>query len=254
MESASILPFYQEMVNSYVCGPGGKLKKVLDIFPDRVHNKVTVSTIHKCLSILLRLYRSFRAEFPVMLRRGRQGGGVFIFLKTGLLAVVLLGGALYDIREQRIPNWWCACGCVLGLWLTWRLAPAGQGAGQAVLYIIRLLAVTAIWFPLFRLRMIGAGDVKLMALMAGYLGFAVSAGVILYGFFIGAILAFLKMLVYRNLYQRLNYFFAYIRRLFQTREAVPYYQASRDGKEAVIPLGLCLLGGCVWYVVRGILC
>jgi prepilin peptidase CpaA len=93
-----------------------------------------------------------------------------------------------------------------------------------------------------------------MALMAGYLGFAVSAGVILYGFFIGAILAFLKMLVYRNLYQRLNYFFAYIRRLFQTREAVPYYQASRDGKEAVIPLGLCLLGGCVWYVVRGILC
>ena len=102
--------------------------------------------------------------------------------------------------------------------------------------------------------MIGAGDVKLMALIAGYLGFGTGIVAILYGFFIGAVLAFLKMLICRNLLQRLNYFFAYIRRLFQTREAVPYYQASRDGKEAVIPLGLCLLGGCVWYVVGGILC
>lgn len=168
--------------------------------------------------------------------------------------MVLLGGAWYDVREQRIPNRWCVCGCVCGLWLAWHLAPDGEGLWQAALYMVRLLAVTAIWFPLFRLRMIGAGDVKLMALTAGYLGFPASAGVIIYGFFIGAVLAFLKMLVYKNLYQRLSYFFAYIRRLFRTGEAVPYYQASRDGKEAVIPLGLCLLGGCVLYAVRGILC
>lgn len=178
---------------------------------------------------------------------------MYIFLKTGLLAAVLLGGAWYDIREQRIPNWWCAWGCIGGLCLTCCLAPAGEGVWQGVLYLIRLLAVTVIWFPLFRLRMIGAGDIKLMALTAGYLGFSAGAGVMMYGFFIGAILAFLKMLMCRNLRQRLGYFFAYIRRLFQTREAVPYYKASRDGKEAVIPLGLCLLGGYVWYAVTGII-
>ena len=69
-------------------------------------------------------------------------------------------------------------------------------------------------------------------------------------FFIGAFLAFLKMLVRRNLVQRLTYFFAYIRRLFLTKEAVPYYQASRDGKNAVIPLAVCLLGGYLWYLLR----
>ncbi len=72
----------------------------------------------------------------------------------------------------------------------------------------------------------------------------------MYGFFIGAVLAFLKMLVRRNLVQRLTYFFAYIRRLFLTKEAVPYYQASRDGKNAVIPLAVCLLGGYLWYLLR----
>lgn len=177
-----------------------------------------------------------------------------IYVKTGLLAVVLLGGAWYDVREQRIPNWWCVCACVWGLWVTWQSASDGGHLGQTISFIARLLTVTALWFPLFHLRMIGAGDIKLMALITGYLGFKTGTCVIAYGFFIGAVLAFLKMLIYRNLYQRLRYFFAYVRRLFLTREVVPYYRASRDGKRVVIPLGLCLLGGCVWYMILGILC
>ena len=163
--------------------------------------------------------------------------------------VVLLGGAWYDIREQRIPNWWCLLACLCGLCMTWFCTPEDQKVWQLLYYLIRLLAVIVIWFPLFRLRMIGAGDIKLMALMAGYLGFGSGAIAILYGFFIGAVLAFLKMLICRNLHQRLNYFFAYIRRLFLTKEALPYYQASRDGKTIVIPVGFCLLGGYMWYLL-----
>lgn len=170
-------------------------------------------------------------------------------MNSGLLLVTLLGGAWYDMREQRIPNWWCICGCMGGVCLTWILALPEEKVWQALLYLIRIGTVMAVWFPLFRLRMIGAGDIKLMALMAGYLGFLTGAYAVLYGFFIGAVLAFLKMLICRNLHQRLMYFFAYIRRLFLTNELVPYYQASRDGKEAVIPLGVCLLGGYVWYLL-----
>ena len=171
-------------------------------------------------------------------------------MDSGLLLVVLLGGAWYDIREHRIPNWWCICALVGGFILTWTWALPGENLWQLLLYGGRILAVTVLWFPLFWLRMIGAGDIKLMALMAGYLGFRAGARAVLYGFFIGAVLAFLKMLVRRNLVQRLTYFFAYIRRLFLTKEAVPYYQASRDGKNAVIPLAVCLLGGYLWYLLR----
>lgn len=180
----------------------------------------------------------------------KDGGGAFILVNSGLLLVILTVGAWYDIREQRIPNWWCLLGCLWGLYLTWRGASAEGRAWPLILYGVRLLVVAAVWFPLFWLRMIGAGDVKLMALIVGFLGFKAGAKVILYGFFIGAVLAFLKMLVCRSLYQRLTFFFAYIRRLFLTKEVVPYYRASRDGKNAVIPMAACLLAGYVWYWIR----
>lgn len=177
-----------------------------------------------------------------------KGGGTVIFAISGLLLVTLFGGAWYDMREQRIPNWWCFCAFAGGICLTWILALPEEKLWQVLLYLIRMAAVAAFWFPLFRLRMIGAGDVKLMALMAGYLGLISGAHAVLYGFLIGAVLAFLKMLIRGNLYQRLIYFLAYIRHLFLTREPAPYYQAQRDGREVVIPLGVCLLGGYLWYL------
>ncbi|MCI8661965.1 MAG: prepilin peptidase [Hungatella sp.] len=163
--------------------------------------------------------------------------------------MALLGGAWYDIREQRIPNWWCICAWIGGMCLTWMLALPGDKLYQVLFYTVRIVTVAVIWFPLFQLRMMGAGDIKLMALMTGYLGFVAGAHAVLYGFFIGAALAFLKLFVCRNLHQRLKYFLAYIRRLFLTKEPVPYYEASRDGKNAVIPLGFCLFGGYVWYLL-----
>ena len=86
-----------------------------------------------------------------------------------------MGGAWYDIREQRIPNWWCICAWIGGMCLTWMLALPGDKLYQVLFYTVRIVTVSVIWFPLFQLRMMGAGDIKLMALMTGYLGFAAGA-------------------------------------------------------------------------------
>ena len=67
--------------------------------------------------------------------------------------------AVYDIRFRRIPNWLVLTGLVLGLGLNtflfrWPGARASLlGIGLAFL----------IYFPLYLLRGMGAGDVKLMA-------------------------------------------------------------------------------------------
>lgn len=171
--------------------------------------------------------------------------------RSGLLLIVLLGSAVLDIREYRIPNLWILAGFFGGLALTALEAGAGQVWLAAGGYILRVLTCTAALFPLFVFRMIGAGDIKLMAVMAGFLGWESGFRVIIYGGIAGACLALAKLLLQKNLRQRLHYLLAYFGRLFRTKEIVPYYQAERDGYGAGIPFAFCLLAGYVGYLLHG---
>ncbi len=164
------------------------------------------------------------------------------------MLLILSGAAWYDAREHRIPNWWLAAAFLCGLAIKVLGAQEGRAAAACAGYLFRSLACVAVLFPLFALRMIGAGDIKLIAVMAGFLGFGSGLWAIAYGCFAGAILSLAKLLVQKNLYQRLMYLFVYLRRMFQTKEVVPYYRADRDGYSVVIPLACCLLAGYVWYL------
>ena len=119
-------------------------------------------------------------------------------------------------------------------------------------YLLRVSVYTAVLFPLYMLRMVGAGDIKLMTVMAGFLGWGSGLKAIVYGCVAGAFLALVKLLFQRNLRQRLNYLLAYFRRLFLTKEIVPYYRAERDGYGVVIPFAFCLFVGYAGYLLWGV--
>lgn len=99
--------------------------------------------------------------------------------------------AFMDIRRYRIPNralaaaaaaglavsveaWVSGAGNVglwaagIGFWMqdTGFWAAAAEGAA---VFIMRLMLAAAAGFPFFLLRMVGAGDIKFMALVAGCL-------------------------------------------------------------------------------------
>jgi prepilin peptidase CpaA len=83
-----------------------------------------------------------------------------------LLAALAIVAAVFDFRTRRIPNWLTAAGIVCGfacqIWL-FRWAGAREatlGAGVALL----------IYLPLFALRAVGGGDVKLMAAVGSIAG------------------------------------------------------------------------------------
>ncbi|MFB3778889.1 MAG: prepilin peptidase [Bryobacteraceae bacterium] len=84
-----------------------------------------------------------------------------------VLAALVVTAAVFDVRSRRIPNWLNLFGVVAGLLLNsfldvdkynWRSALMGLGLAFAV------------YFPLYLLRGMGAGDVKLMAAVGALVG------------------------------------------------------------------------------------
>jgi prepilin peptidase CpaA len=72
---------------------------------------------------------------------------------------------VHDVRERRIPNWLVLVGLAAGIGL--RVAagavPFGMGVAGAALALV-------LTFPLFLLRGMGGGDVKLFAVAGAFLG------------------------------------------------------------------------------------
>jgi len=86
-------------------------------------------------------------------------------LKFILIGIVLLAG-VYDARYRKIPNWLSLSGLILGLGINTLLSGWG-GLGDAALgFGLAMLVYT----PLYLIRGMGAGDVKLMAAIGAIVG------------------------------------------------------------------------------------
>ena len=83
-----------------------------------------------------------------------------------LLVLIVVTAAIYDLRYRRIPNWLVLIGLVLGFGLNTFLFEL-QGLKLAALGMGLALAV---YFPLYALRAMGAGDAKLMAALGSIVG------------------------------------------------------------------------------------
>ena len=83
-----------------------------------------------------------------------------------LLVLIVSTAAIYDLRYRRIPNWLVLVGLVLGIGLNTFLFEL-QGLKQAALGLGLALLI---YFPLYALRAMGAGDAKLMAAVGSIVG------------------------------------------------------------------------------------
>jgi prepilin peptidase CpaA len=111
------------------------------------------------------------------------------------LLVLLLLAAWHDVRSRRIPNKLVLAGMLLGLALQ-ALYPRGAGLFAAPVGSIGIAAslgglalALGLLFPFYALRLMGAGDVKLMAMVGAWLGPAPVSGAILLTLVAGGVLA-----------------------------------------------------------------
>ena len=112
-----------------------------------------------------------------------------------LFILVFVGlAAAYDIATRRIPNWLTILGIGFGL-----LFNVLQGPSQLADGLIGFLCGAAIMFVPFAMGWLGAGDVKLMAVIGLMLGVGPVLDVLLYSAMSGGVLALLWILYRRTM-------------------------------------------------------
>lgn len=93
---------------------------------------------------------------------------LFFSGRTGILILMLVTAAIIDSRSHRIPNWLVLSGALYAVVYNTLLPPWPNGT---ILFPLAGLGLGLLLFlPLYLLRAMGAGDVKLMAMAGAYLG------------------------------------------------------------------------------------
>lgn len=171
---------------------------------------------------------------------------------TGALIGLLVLAAVIDWRTLRIPNWLTVSGMVYGLAYSTMAAPANQGAAMGALASLGGLALgLAVLLPLYALRVMGAGDVKLMAMVGAFLGLGSMPYALLYCLIAGGVFALFYVL-YQNVALR------FVVNVGAVLQMLPF--AAQHGRRAgawlatapsigKMPYGPAICAGTVVYLV-----
>lgn len=168
--------------------------------------------------------------------------------RTGVLIGLLLVAAWSDYKTGRIPNLLVFPGMGLGLTYTTMYPPflhdtfpwAFEGVGAAL----------ALMLPLYLLRTIGAGDVKLMAMSGAFLGFPSVLWAVLAVFLAGGVLS-LAYVVRQGSLRRALFNTAMILQgaVLGTAWNKSALAIHREESVGTLPYGIAIASGTIAYLV-----
>jgi prepilin peptidase CpaA len=100
------------------------------------------------------------------------------------IVAVALAASAWDVRTRRIPN-----ALVFGAAIAGVLWAVAEGPAAMLSSVLGWLVGLAVFFPLFALGGLGAGDVKLLAAFGAWLGPAGAIAAALWAALIGGVMA-----------------------------------------------------------------
>lgn len=114
-------------------------------------------------------------------------------VRNAVLVLLLLVAAVIDVRTLRIPNWLTVTGALIGLALSaavqWQVLGVAWAVDGALWSLAGLAAGLALMLPFYALRVMGAGDVKLMAMVGAFLGLPQIVPAVICVFIAGGVVA-----------------------------------------------------------------
>lgn len=164
------------------------------------YNLLTV--FYQLFSNYLNFFEADFASESKIKREMGKGDGVL-----AVLCFLLTAACGFDYGKRKIPNWLILLLLLHGL--SFRIRQSGAGGiaeilGSAVVLVLLL-------YPLYKIGTLGAGDVKLFGVVAGYLPFGKIFSFLFISLLIAAVFSAVKMLQKRNFRERLSVFAGYIR-------------------------------------------
>lgn len=151
--------------------------------------------------------------------------------------IIILGLAVYyDVRYFRIPNFLIGIGMVTGLiyQLLYKTATWSE-------VLFGMLIPIVILFLLFYLHMLGAGDIKLLSVTGIFLGTSI-VSVIWNSFLVAAVISFFQLMIQKNLFHRISYFFSYCIDVIKNKKASAYYNPIQDQYKSAMHFSVAIFG------------
>ena len=150
------------------------------------------------------------------------------------LCVMLTAACWMDYRKKRIPNLLVIVMFLYGI--VWRFFREGIGGMAA--FAAQTVTVICLFYFLFRLGAMGAGDVKLFGATAGFLPFKKILVFLFISLLIAAIISLIKLWKKKYFWERLRYFAGYLASVWKSGKWRLYLESGEDKSD----VGICLSG------------
>lgn len=159
------------------------------------------------------------------------------------LLFLLTAAVWTDIHTNKISNRLIG----LGLFLGYIRNLMVYGWNGSVYFLIQISLPVLVFYLLFLMRALGAGDIKLFSVIGSCIGLEGLVEVVIYSFLSGAAFSCIVLIRNQNLYSRLTYFSGYIRTALLTK-SITKYDYESDGKQNCIHFSASILVGFFVYL------
>lgn len=161
-----------------------------------------------------------------------------LWIKTVLIMTLVVMAVINDLHSYKVRNKITLTFAIIGI--VYNISFYGLQNFYST--VLGLTVPFLILFPLYAVKIIGAGDIKLFCSIGTFLGLKLILMDIAYSFFAGAVIASVIMLTRKNAFSRFKYFFTYIKCCLLCMKVMPYADltAQQDGTKMhfTIPIAL----------------
>jgi prepilin peptidase CpaA len=151
-----------------------------------------------------------------------------------ILIIGLSAACIADYTSRRIPNVLLAAIGTAGMTECYL-----EGGFLSVIYfILKTAAVIFLFYPVFRIGAVGAGDVKLIAICSGFLSSGLILNFLFFSMLTAAVFSIIKMCIKKNVKERFAYLCGYVSKVMREGRPKSYFNSVEEMRDA----GLCMSG------------